>query len=126
MTLPGHRDGREVFRNYGFFVRDSSKIVLLFYPKSGLPGTFVASPEGRRTVALTWRKVHVVDRGEHGERQRGQERDDPKDGDDAHGPFQPGHGVRVERMTDGQVPFHGERHDGQHRRVRSPVNGAHA
>lgn len=28
----------------------------------------------------------------------------------------------MERMTNGQIPFHRERHDGQHRRVRSPVS----
>jgi len=27
----------------------------------------------------------------------------------------------MERMTDGQVPFHRKRYDGQHRRVRGPV-----
>lgn len=75
---------------------------------------------------VTWREVHVVDRGEHGERQGGQKRDDPDDRDDAHGSLQPGHGVRVERMTDGQVPFHRKSHDGQHRRVRSPVRGTRA
>jgi len=58
--------------------------------------------------------VHIVDRGKHGERQGGQKRNHPNDSDYSDGSLQPGHGVRMEWMTYGQVPFHRKCHDCQH------------
>jgi len=67
--------------------------------------------------SITRWKIHIVDGGKHGERQCCKKRYHPNDCDDSDGPLQPGHGVRMEGMTDGQVPFHRKRHDGQNRRV---------
>ena len=45
---------------------------------------------------------------------------DPDQGDDPDGSLESGHGVRVQRVADCQVPLHAERHDGQHGRVGGP------
>lgn len=64
-------------------------------------------------------KVEVIDCGEDGEGDGASERNQPNGGDDARGAPQPSHGVRVQRVANGQVAFCGERHDRHHRRVRS-------
>ena len=64
--------------------------------------------------------VDVVDPREEEVGRGGAERDGPHEEDDADGALEAGHGVRVERVADGEVALHGERHDRQHRRVGRP------
>ena len=67
------------------------------------------------------RPVNVVDAREKEVGRGGAERDAPHEEDDADGALKAGHGVRVEWVADGEVALHGERHDGQHRRVGRPA-----
>ena len=69
------------------------------------------------------RPIDVVDAREEEVGRGGAERDGPHGEDDADGALEAGHGVRVERVADGEVPLHRERHDGQHRRVGRPEDG---
>jgi len=64
-----------------------------------------------------WRVFQVVDRGEGGEGHCTSQRHNPDRGYDARRPPQSRHGVRVQRVANGQVALRGERHDRQHRRI---------
>ena len=78
--------------------------------------------EGRllEVVGRVERPRDVVELGEEEVGRGGDEGDEPDEGDDAHGALEARHGVRVERVADGQVALHREGHDRQHRGVRRP------
>ena len=73
-------------------------------------------------VIIRDRMFQVVDVGVHAERQRTEERYDPKAGDDPHGPLETGHRVQVQGVTDGEVPLRRKGHYRQHGHVRCPAN----
>ena len=71
-------------------------------------------------VAGAERPVDVVEPGEDGVGQGGDEADDPDEADDSDGPLEARHGVGVERVADSQVTLHREGDDRQHRGVGGP------
>ena len=73
-----------------------------------------------QVIARVERPIDVVEPGEEGVGDGRDQRDDPDEGDDAHGPLEAGHGVRVERVANGQVALHREGDDRQHGRIRCP------
>ena len=74
-----------------------------------------------QVIAGSERPIDVVDPREEGVRKSRDERDGPHEGDDADGAVKRRHGLRVERMADGQVTLHGEGDDRQHGGIRRPI-----
>ena len=72
--------------------------------------------------------VNIVDLGEECICKGREKGNGPDHDDDLDGPTEPGHGVLVEWVADGEVSLHGECKDGQHGGVAGPAeeHGCHS